>query len=81
LPRHPVNNKNHIAGHEGMKDILGMETQAQAVMFLHYEVRFTFLQYVLEKGIIPAPIDFGSTSSSEPSDAGNLVFLMRTQKK
>ncbi len=69
-----------LADHEEMKDILGMETQAQAVMFLHYEVRFTFLQYVLEKGIVPAPLDFGSPAISEPSDAGNLVFLMRMQK-
>jgi len=69
-----------LADQEEMKDILGMETQSQAVMFLHYEVRFTFLQYVLVKGLIPAPLDFGSTAISKPSDAGNLVFLMRIQK-
>jgi hypothetical protein len=69
-----------LADNEEMKDILGMETQAQAAMFLHYEIRFAFLQYVLEKGIVPAPLDFGSSAKNEASDFSNLVFLMRIQR-
>ena len=64
-----------------MKDILGMATQAQAAMFIHYEIRYAFLDYLLEKGVIPAPIDFGSAANNEPSDASNLVFLMKAPNR
>ena len=70
-----------LADNEEMKDILGMETQAQAAMFLHYEIRHAFLQYVLEKAIVPAPLDFGSTASNKPSDFSNLVFLMKAPNR
>lgn len=70
-----------LADNGEMKDILGMETQAQAAMFLHYEIRFAFLQYALEKGIVPAPFDFASTAKNEPSDFRNLVFLMKAPNR
>lgn len=69
-----------LADSEGMKKILGMATQAQAAMFLHYEIRYAFLKYLLEKGVIKAPVDFKNADNNSPSDVKNLVFLMKTNK-
>jgi len=65
---------------EEMKGILGMETQAQAAMFLHYEIRYAFLNYLLEKGTIIAPVDFKNADNNNPTDVKNLVFLMKNEK-
>jgi len=65
---------------EEIKEILGMETQAQAAMFLHYEIRYAFLDYLLEKGIIEAPVDFKNVDNNGPQDMKNLVFLIKTEK-
>ena len=65
---------------EELKGILGMETQAQAAMFLHYEIRYAFLNYLLEKGTIRAPVDFKNADNNSPADVRNLVFLMKTAK-
>lgn len=66
---------------EEMKDILDMETQAQAAMFLHYEIRYAFLDHLLEKRIIEAPVDFKNADNNSPADARNLVFMMKTEKQ
>lgn len=63
---------------EEMKGILGMSTQAQAAMFLHYEIRHVFLRHLLEKGTLKAPVDFKNSENNSPSDVRNLVFLMKT---
>jgi hypothetical protein len=63
-----------------LKNILGMETQAQAAMFLHYEIRYAFLDYLLENGTIKAPIDFKNADNNSPADVRNLVFLMKIEK-
>jgi len=63
-----------------LKDILGMETQAQAVMFLHYEIRFAVLDYLLKKGTIEPPVDFKNGDNNNPADVRNLVFLMKIEK-
>jgi hypothetical protein len=62
-----------------MKGILGMETRAQAAMFLHYEIRYAFLDYQLKKGIIKAPVHFNNADNNSPTDVRNLVFLMKTE--
>ena len=64
-----------------MKDILGMATQARAAMFIHYEIRYALLDYSLEKGTIPAPIDFENSAANQSSDVRNLVFLMKPGKR
>jgi hypothetical protein len=61
-----------------MKEILGMETRAQAAMFLHYEIRYAFLSHMLEKGAIEAPIDFANAENNSPADMGNLLFLIKS---
>ncbi|MGD9345303.1 MAG: hypothetical protein PVH84_05535 [Candidatus Aminicenantes bacterium] len=63
-----------------LKNILGMETQAQAAMFLHYEIRYALLKHSLEKGTLIAPIDFKNADNNSPADMRNLVFLMKTEK-
>jgi hypothetical protein len=65
---------------EVMKEILDMETQAQAAMFLHYEIRYAFLNYLLEQGIIEAPVDFKNADNNSLTDVRNLVFLIKTEK-
>jgi hypothetical protein len=60
-----------------LKDILGMETHAQAAMFLHYEIRYAVLDHLLKKGTIEAPVDFKNADNNSPSDVRNLVFLMK----
>jgi hypothetical protein len=70
---------NELSDSEEMKDILGMETQAQAAMFLHYEIRYSFLNHILEEGIIEAPVNFKNANNNSPSDLRNLVFLMKTE--
>jgi len=60
-----------------MKSILGMETQAQAAMFLHYELRYAFLRYALENGIIETPIDFSNASNNSAADKKHLVFMIK----
>jgi len=69
-----------IADSEEMKSILDMEIQAQAAMFLHYEIRFAFLNHLLEKGMIEAPIDFKNMENNSSTNMRNLVFLMRNEK-
>ena len=69
-----------LADSEEMKNILGMATQAQAAMFLHYEIRYAFLDYLLGNGEIPPPIDFENAANNSPSDVKNLVFLMKSEK-
>ena len=61
-----------------MKEILGMATQAQAAMFIHYEVRYAFLRHLLDKGTIEAPIDFEDAGNNAPEDLRYLVFLIKT---
>lgn len=60
-------------------DILGVLTPAQAAMFLHYEVRYTFLSTLLENGNITAPLDFNDSTINKPADVGNMIFLMTTK--
>ncbi|MFC2161250.1 hypothetical protein ACFLRW_00800 [Acidobacteriota bacterium] len=60
-----------------MKDILGMTTQAQAAMFLHYEIRFAFLNHLLEKGFIEAPLDFENSKNNRSTVGRNLVFVIK----
>jgi hypothetical protein len=69
-----------LADSKEMREILGMATQAQAAMFLHYELRYGFLNYLLEKGTIQAPIDFENAANNSTSDVRNLVFIMKTEK-
>jgi hypothetical protein len=69
-----------LADSEEMKDILGMETQAQACMFLHYEIRYAFLNYLLEQKMIQAPVDFKNADNNSPADVRNLVFLIKNEK-
>jgi len=66
-----------IVSSDEMKALLGMETQAQAAMFLHYEIRYAFLNYLLEQGMIEAPVDFENADNNSPTDGRNLVFLMK----
>jgi len=61
-----------------MKTILGMKAQAQAAMFIHYEIRFAFLNHILEKGLIASPIDFDNAENNRPSDGRNLVFMIKS---
>ena len=63
-----------------MKDILSMATQAHASMFLHYELRYAVLAFLLETGFMKAPIDFDSAGNNAPSDNGNLVFVVKQNK-
>lgn len=69
-----------LADSEEMKNILGMATQAQSAMFLHYEIRYTFLDFLLKNGTIPPPIDFENAANNNPSNVKNLVFLMKSEK-
>ena len=66
-----------IVSSDEMKALLGMGTQAQAAMFLHYEIRYAFLDYLLEQGIIEAPVDFKNAENNKPAIVRNLVFLMK----
>ena len=63
-----------------MKELLGMATQSQAAMFIHYEIRYSFLKHLLEEGLIEAPIDFENADNNKPADVSNLVFLMKPAK-
>ncbi len=69
-----------LSDSEEMKNILGMASQAQAAMFLHYEIRYLFLKHLLEEDTIPGPFDFEDAAKNGPSDVGNLVFLMKPEK-
>lgn len=62
-----------------MAEILGMETRAQAAMFIHYELRYAFLAGLLEDGMIEAPIDFDNAPEADPRDVGNLIFLVKSK--
>ena len=57
-----------------------METQAQAAMFLHYEIRYALLDDLLKIGTLKAPVDFENADNSSPADMRNLVFLIKTEK-
>jgi hypothetical protein len=61
-----------------MKQILCMETQTQAAMFIHYEIRYAFLSLLLEKGIIELPVDLDNADNNNPEDVGNLLFLIKS---
>ena len=60
-----------------MKGILGMATQAQAAMFLHYELRYAVLYHLLETGFMEAPIDFKNAGNNRPADKHRLVFALK----
>jgi hypothetical protein len=60
-----------------LKNLLDMDTQAQAAMFLHYEIRYAVLEHLLKKGMIKAPVDFKNADNNSPADVRNLVFLMK----
>jgi hypothetical protein len=62
-----------------LKNIIGMETEAQAAMFLHYEIRYALLNYLINNGTLKAPVDFKNAKSNIPSDMRNLVFLMKIE--
>jgi hypothetical protein len=66
---------------EEMKKILGMATQAQAAMYIHYEVRYAFLSLLLGKGFLEAPVNFKKADSNSQSDVGNLVFIIKGKKE
>jgi hypothetical protein len=66
-----------LADSPDMKDLLGMATQAQAAMFLHYELRYAVLFHLLEKGLMEAPIDFENAGSNRSTDKRNLVFVLK----
>ena len=61
---------------ERMTDLLGMDTRAQAAMFLHYELRTAFLSGLLEAGAIEAPVDFENAAEADPRDVANMIFLV-----
>ena len=63
------------------KGLLGMATEAQAVMFLHYELRYAFLNHVLEDGVIELPVDFNNPDKNTPSDKRYLVFVVKQNNK
>jgi hypothetical protein len=69
-----------IAKSEEMKNILGMATLPQAAMYLHYEMRYAFLDYLLDQEIIEAPVDFKNASANSSNDLRKLVFLMKTKR-
>ena len=60
-----------------VQEILGMSSQAQAAMFIHYEVRYAFLDHLLRSETIQTPIDFENGDRNGPDDIGSLVFLIR----
>lgn len=64
---------------DAMKEILGMDTQAQAAMFIHYEFRYAYLHHLLETGVIIPPVDFNNADNNSPEDIGYLVFLMKPE--
>ena len=66
---------------EEMKKILGMATQAQAAMFIHYEIRYAFLSQLLEDGFFKAPVDFKIAGNNKPEDVGYLVFVVKGKKE
>jgi 5'-nucleotidase len=66
-----------LAESEEMKNSLGMESRAQAAMFLHYEIRYAFLDLLLKQGTIVAPVDFENTDYNSQEDMKNLVFMMK----
>ncbi len=65
-----------IAASEEMRKILGMETRAQTEMFVHYEVRTAFLERLMKKGAVAAPVDFEDPQKNGPADAGHRLFLI-----
>ncbi|MEE9501923.1 MAG: hypothetical protein V3V48_07595 [Candidatus Aminicenantaceae bacterium] len=69
-----------LSDSEEMKEILGMATQAQAAMFIHYEIRYAFLDYLLEKGTIKAPFDFKNADNNSQADVRNMLFVIKTEK-
>jgi hypothetical protein len=60
-----------------MKELLNMETQAQAAMFIHYEIRYAFLKMMLEKNIMELPVDLENAENNSPKDIGSLLFLIK----
>jgi len=66
-----------LAGSPDMRGLLGMADEAQAAMFIHYEIRYAFLDHLLKSGMIRPPIDFENGERNGPVDIGSLVFLIR----
>ena len=66
-----------LAEEAEMKNILGMATQAQREMFLHYEIRYAVLTLLLQRIFMMSADDFTDSEKSSPADVGNLVFLIR----
>jgi hypothetical protein len=66
-----------LAVSEPMRDILGMDTQAQASMFLHYEIRHAFMGELLDTGLFQAPVDFRDPEKNRAHDVKNLVFILK----
>lgn len=62
-----------------MQDILDMPTQAQAAMFLHYEIRYAMLKALLASGSIVAPVDFINGDNNRPEDLQHMIFVMTTK--
>lgn len=66
-----------LADSPDMKSLLGMAAPAQAAMFIHYEIRYAFIDLLLSKGKIQPPIDFENADKNSPADIGSLLFLMK----
>jgi len=63
-----------------MKNLLGMAAQAQAAMFIHYEIRYAFLNSMLKNGAMTAPVDMENSAHNSRADLRNLIFLMQSVK-
>jgi hypothetical protein len=70
-----------LTGMPEMETILGMSTQAQAAMFLHYEIRYAFLKSLLEDASIVPPLDFDNADNNRPEDLRNMIFFMSTKQE
>ena len=60
-----------------IKNILGMATQARREMFLHYEIRYAFLDLLLQNKFMLSPVDFEDSQKNSAADVGNLIFLIK----
>jgi len=69
-----------LADSEEIKKVLMIENSAQTVMFLHYELRYAFLEHLLEQGVLEAPVDLTDDRNNSAADMRNLIFLMKTEK-
>lgn len=60
-----------------MKNLLGMATQAQAAMYIHYELRHAFLHLLLQNGTMILPADLEKADLNSRADIRNLIFLIQ----